>query len=107
MLVSLLLAPLAAAEKLDCSSIDADGVKFDLSKLRGPHSIVMSEATPPTVTNTTYTLDLCGPLTRKGKVDDADRCPDGTWGAWLFSSLSSLPRDRSRPLQPLIVGGKN
>jgi len=80
-LASLILAPLAAADKLDCRSIEAGGFQFDLGKLKGPHSVLTSEDTPPTVKNTTFTLDLCGPLKRKGKVDDGDRCPDGTWGA--------------------------
>ena len=80
MLMPLILAPLAAAEKLECGNIEADGVKFDFSKLKGPHSVITSEDTPPTVKNTTYTLDLCGSLKRKGKVDEVDRCPDGTWG---------------------------
>lgn len=68
-----------AAAMLQCDHIQADGQKFDFSKLRGPHSVLTTQHTPPTEQNTTYTLDLCGPLKRKGDVPKGEECPNGSW----------------------------
>jgi len=75
-LASLLLP--SSSAMLTCDNILADGVKFDLSGLKGPHSVVTTEMTPATQKNTTFTIDLCGPLKRKGKVDKKEKCPEGT-----------------------------
>jgi autophagy-related protein 27 len=86
-LVSLLLP---AAAMLDCHNIQANGIKFDFSKLAGPHSVITTQETPPTFRNTTYTIDLCNPLKRSGDVKKGDECPNGTWG-----ESSCIPRDYS------------
>lgn len=83
MLVSLLLAAsIPAAASLQCDNIVADGHRFNFDKLKGPHSVVTSEFTPPTYKNTTYTIDLCGPLKRKGDVPKGEECPNGTWSTF-------------------------
>ncbi len=86
-LLLLLAAPLRASAMLRCDHIQADGQKFDLSKLKGPHSVVTIEKTPDITWNSTYTLDLCGPLKRKGDVKKGDECPNGTWGMFSASPL--------------------
>ncbi|EFR04008.1 Atg27p [Nannizzia gypsea CBS 118893] len=53
---------LASAE-LDCSHIKVDGVSWDLSKLGGAHSVMETTSTHGDF-NTTYTLDICKPLTK-------------------------------------------
>lgn len=58
--------------------------KYDLRALAGPHTVVTHEYTSPTYHNTTYAIDVCAPLRRKGEVDAAERCPDGTQGKDLF-----------------------
>lgn len=77
-LLALLLAPLPASAALRCDHIRVDKTDFDLSKLGGPHSVVTSQWHPPTYTNTSYTLDICKPLKRKGDVRTGDECPNGT-----------------------------
>ncbi|EFX06284.1 autophagy protein [Grosmannia clavigera kw1407] len=68
-----------AAAMLQCGHIQADGQRFDLSALKGPHSVLTTQHTPPTDQNTTYTIDLCGPLKRKGDVPKGEECPNGSW----------------------------
>lgn len=82
-MLSLLSLALVAAQPvaamLSCEHIVADGARFDFSKLKGPHSVITTQHTPPTEQNTTYTLDLCGPLKRKGTVPKGEECPNGSW----------------------------
>ena len=82
-MLSLLSLALVAAQPvaamLSCDHIVADGTRFDFSKLKGPHSVITAQHTPPTEQNTTYTLDLCGPLKRKGNVPKGEECPNGSW----------------------------
>ncbi|ODV90830.1 hypothetical protein CANCADRAFT_111500 [Tortispora caseinolytica NRRL Y-17796] len=55
-----------------------DGIKFDLTPLKGPHSISVSEVLPPSVRNLTWTIDPCGPLQKSSDVPASDQCPSGT-----------------------------
>jgi autophagy-related protein 27 len=91
-LLPLLAAPAFAAETLDCGKIRADGHTFDLSKLGGPHSVVTTrfKPSPPEHYNTTYTLDICKPLKKKGGKKD-EECPNGTRGMHkIYQCQSSL-----------------
>lgn len=87
---------LAAPSELTCDNIvvatDSGGAgsgkggqhKYNLQALGGPHTVVTSEYTAPTWHNTTYTIDVCGALKRKGDVPAGERCPDGTRGRSPF-----------------------
>ena len=79
------LSPAAVA--LDCDNMEVDGHKFKFGKLAGPHSVVTTMFTPPTHKNTTYTVDICGALKRKGDVKKEDKCPDNTWICAIQRSL--------------------
>ncbi|WEW54785.1 type II membrane protein [Emydomyces testavorans] len=73
-LVSLLaLFPVLPLAQLDCSKIVVDGKAWDLSKLGGPRSVYHVVDHPPSVINTTYTLDICRPLPKNSQ------CPSGTY----------------------------
>ncbi|KXX73424.1 Autophagy-related protein 27 [Madurella mycetomatis] len=74
----LLLAPAPVAAVFKCDELVADGHKYNFQALAGPHTVVTHEYTRPTYHNTTYTIDLCAPLQRKGDVPKEERCPDGT-----------------------------
>ncbi|KKA30681.1 hypothetical protein TD95_003358 [Thielaviopsis punctulata] len=77
--VAALFAPLAVATGLQCENIVVDNQKYDLSSLRGPHSVVTTIAEAHAVYNTTYTLDLCAPLKRAGEnIPSNEQCPEGT-----------------------------
>lgn len=80
-LLSLLLPLYAAAQgtAIDCARMVADKHTFDLSKLDGPHSVMHSTAQPPSLLNTTYTLNICRPLVPDG--GEKQRCPGPTRGA--------------------------
>ncbi|KAL2020797.1 hypothetical protein VTK56DRAFT_7995 [Thermocarpiscus australiensis] len=74
----LLLAPPASGTLLSCDQLVVDGHRYDLQALGGPHTVVTHEYVRPTYHNTTYTLDICAPLRRKGDVPKEEQCPNGT-----------------------------
>ncbi|KAI2610776.1 autophagy-related protein 27 [Hypoxylon fragiforme] len=78
LLLSLLLAPLPTEAMLNCKAIVADKQRFDLSKLGGPHSVVTSHISDGISYNTTYTVDICRPLKKKGDVNKKEQCPNGS-----------------------------
>ncbi|CAK7206850.1 type II membrane protein [Sporothrix eucalyptigena] len=84
--VALAAAVQPAAAMLSCDRVVADKQIFDFSPLKGPHSVVTTQHTPPTDSNTTYTLDLCGPLKRKGDVPKGEECPNGSWACAIKRS---------------------
>ncbi|KAI1426290.1 autophagy-related protein 27 [Xylaria sp. FL1777] len=78
LVVSLLLAPLPAAAMFTCKHVVSDGQQFNLEKLGGPHSVVTSLVDGSRIFNTTYTVDICQALKRKGDVKKDDQCPTGS-----------------------------
>ncbi|QUC21876.1 uncharacterized protein UV8b_06117 [Ustilaginoidea virens] len=79
-LLPLLVAPLPGLAMLHCENVLVDGYKFNLEKLKGPHSVVTSKYDSATHTyhNTTYTLDICGTLKKSGKAKPTEECPNGS-----------------------------
>jgi len=78
-LTTILLPGLVAAVgNLDCSSIVTDGKPWDLSALKGPHSVLVSHNEPPSIHNITYTIDICHNLQRAGDAPKGDACPSYT-----------------------------
>jgi len=74
------LLPLAAAITLNCESILADSAHFNLKPLGGVHTISHIEPHPPSKKiNSTYTLDVCGPLQRPPGVEKKKWCDSGTY----------------------------
>ncbi|KAI9701202.1 MAG: hypothetical protein M1836_001871 [Candelina mexicana] len=67
------------ANSIDCSHIREDGQSFDLHELGGPHSVVWTQNLPPSVRNTTFTIDICQPLKQQKDVNKADQCQTGSW----------------------------
>jgi len=75
-----LLANLSSAISVDCDHIRVDRKSFDFSKLSGPHSILVhDEDRPPSIYNTTWTLDICQPLKKIKGLPNEDQCPVGTY----------------------------
>ncbi|GAB7353983.1 hypothetical protein MBLNU459_g4578t1 [Dothideomycetes sp. NU459] len=74
----LLLPAVVTAVTFDCSHVRVDGQSFDFSELGGPHSVWRTEDTPPSVLNTTFTIDVCSPLRKTKGVPKYDECPVGT-----------------------------
>lgn len=87
--VPLLYSSIASAITHDCSHMRTEGVKFDFSKLGGPHSVsTVDKDRPPSVYNTTWTVDICKQLEREKEVDKADQCQQGTYGTCiLFATI--------------------
>ncbi|KAI8634285.1 autophagy-related protein 27 [Xylariaceae sp. FL1651] len=78
LLLSLLLVPLPVAAMLKCDHIVSDGQQYNLKKLGGPHSVVTSKIDGGYAYNTTYTVDICTALKKKGDVDKNDQCANGS-----------------------------
>lgn len=87
--VAAALVSLAVA--FPCDHIQVDGQKFDFSSLGGPHSVITTirNETPWEWRNTTYTLDLCKPLEKKGGGRASESCPNGSRGP--FARAPVLP----------------
>ncbi|KAL8759326.1 MAG: hypothetical protein Q9199_000857 [Rusavskia elegans] len=64
----------------DCSSIRDDKQSFDISALGNPISVMTSEdhSPSPTMTNTTFTIDICKPLKKAKGIPKEEDCPNGT-----------------------------
>ena len=76
-----LLPPQAAA--FWCNNVVVDQQKYDLSGLDGAHSVVMSRDQGASFLNTTYTVDICRPLKKKGDVPKDQQCPNGSRGTLM------------------------
>ncbi|KAL9604909.1 MAG: hypothetical protein Q9179_001675 [Wetmoreana sp. 5 TL-2023] len=78
--ILLLLPSLASAVNLDCSQIRADKQSFDVSALGTPISVMTSEdnSPSPTMTNTTFTIDICKPLKKAKGIPKEEDCPNGS-----------------------------
>ena len=103
-LVLLLLSNFANAITLDCQKIVADGQKFNLQSLDDPYTLYKIEKHPPTISNTTFTLNICRPLKKDKDAAKDEDCPNGSRGEQvssqstvddLLTSLSSL-RNQTR-----------
>lgn len=73
----LLLLPASIHAQHDCSRIRDGDVRFNFESLGGPKTVHSQEwvKLPPTIFNTTYTIDICNNLPMKSKTED---CSKGT-----------------------------
>lgn len=78
--LAILLALPAAitAATLDCEKIRVDKQDFNLSPLGGPKTVHWQEYDPPSIANTTFTIDVCDKLKRDPEVPKENQCPMGT-----------------------------
>ncbi|KAL1637792.1 type II membrane protein [Neofusicoccum ribis] len=74
----LALPSLVSSINLDCADVVVDGKRYDFSELGGPRSVHWIQDQPPSVVNTTFTLDICHNLKVVKGVGKADQCPLGT-----------------------------
>ncbi|KAK5126856.1 hypothetical protein LTR08_004573 [Meristemomyces frigidus] len=78
-LPTLLLLPTAiSAVTFDCNHVRIDKQSFDLSALGGPKTVHHLQYLQPSISNTTFTLDICSPLKRTKDVPKSDECSSGT-----------------------------
>ena len=87
-LLSLAVLPQHAAAMFQCDHVVVDNQKFDLSALDGAHSVVMSRDQGASYLNTTYTVDICRPLKKKGDVPKDQECPNGSRGTSNYRASS-------------------
>ena len=78
-LAALLLLPITiTAVQLDCSHIRVDETSFNLKKLGGPKTVHEILDEPPSLSNTTFTIDICEQLKRDKDAEKGEDCPLGT-----------------------------
>jgi hypothetical protein len=71
----------ALVTAIDCSLVVADGAKFDLSKLDSVHSVYsIDKSKAPSVSNTTWNVNICRELPIKKDQPRKDQCEHGTSG---------------------------
>ena len=69
---------LTLAADLTCDHIRTNGYAWDISALSGPHSVYHIEHQPPSIANTTFTIDLCQSLELPKNSPKGDHCPNHT-----------------------------
>lgn len=75
----LLALPAATfAATLDCEKIRIDKQDFNLRGIGGPKTVHFQEYDPPSILNTTFTIDICNNLKRDDAIDKSKQCPMGT-----------------------------
>ena len=86
------LPSLASSVNFDCSDIRDKGKGFDISPLDGPKSVMTSvdKAPNPTMTNTTFTMDICHPLEKAKGVPKEEDCPNGSRGTWRSAPVTLI-----------------
>ena len=62
----------------DCKNVVDDRVSWDLSPLGGVKTVHWIREEPPSITNLTFTIDICVPLKRLKDVPTAEQCDSGT-----------------------------
>ena len=79
----------------DCSNIRDNKQSFDISPLETPISVMTTEdhSPSPTMTNTTFTIDICKPLKKAKGIPKEEDCPNGTM---RMSNSNLLPRPHSK-----------
>lgn len=88
------LVSAASAVNLDCNNVQVDKKKFDLSKLGGPHSILVEDTqTHPSKSNTTWTIDICQALKKPKGVPKGDTCPSYTRGEFTQHAMWARGKD--------------
>ena len=67
---------------IDCKqTVPVNGKKYDLSKLDSVHSVYsLDESRSPSVSNTTWNVNICRPIPIDKKISTADQCEQGTTG---------------------------
>ena len=77
-----ILPALSFAVTFDCEHVIANGKPFDLSSLKGPHSLSHVVKESSFTQNTTFILDICQPLDK-----EKWNCKVGTWGSIPVSDI--------------------
>ncbi|EMC92192.1 hypothetical protein BAUCODRAFT_38217 [Baudoinia panamericana UAMH 10762] len=100
----ILLPASITAVTLDCRHIRIDEKDFDLSELTGPKTVHWQQWQPPSISNLTFTIDLCKPL-KRSKGAGSDECPTGTRVCGV-EELYNIPDNRSEISKVIPIAGE-
>ncbi|KAL8761288.1 MAG: hypothetical protein Q9184_002583 [Pyrenodesmia sp. 2 TL-2023] len=86
----------------DCSDIRDHKQSFDISALGSPISVMTSvdNAPSPTLTNTTFTIDICKPLDKAKGIPKEEDCENGTQ---TIPIAGQYPMHGGTQLDPVIT----
>lgn len=73
-----LLPATISAVTFGCEHIQVDKQSFDLHHLGGPKSVHFLSSSPPSISNTTFTIDICDALVRDKKLPNEEQCSSNT-----------------------------
>nr|POE72995.1 autophagy-related protein 27 [Quercus suber] len=73
-----LLPATISAVTFDCSHIRVDKKSFNLKELGGPRSVHWQRSNPPSISNTTFTIDVCANLVKDDDIPSQDQCDSNT-----------------------------
>ena len=76
----LLLPSLVTPVSIDCSDVRTDGTSWNLETLGGPHSLYTIDEYDSQIKNTTFTLDICQPLSKAKGGSKLGDCPNHSRG---------------------------
>ena len=76
----LLLPSLVTSISITCDHIRADGTSWNFEKLGGPHSLYTIDEHDSKIKNTTFTFDVCQPLSKTKGVPKDEDCPNNSRG---------------------------
>lgn len=105
--LSLLLLPtLSCTMNLDCKNIRDNKQSFDVSALGNPISVMTSQNhfPSPTMTNTTFTMDICKPLNKAKGIAKEEDCPNGSRGMALPHFLDDSGSASSKSYRLRLYG---
>jgi len=104
----LVLGQTLLVNSFDCSNIEIDGIKFNLTSLdkTNIHNNTI-ESTPPTFTKYTYHINPCSPLSYDEKLEPEYKCEDGTYICQIVFNYIKEDGDGERAtyIRP-IAGGE-
>ncbi|KAL8880368.1 MAG: hypothetical protein Q9192_008036 [Flavoplaca navasiana] len=91
----------------ECSNIRDNKQSFDISPLGTPISVMRSEdnSPSPTMTNTTFTIDICRPLEKGKGIPTEEDCTNGTY-LCAIQRLVNTFEDSTSFIRAIPIAGK-
>ncbi|KIP10926.1 hypothetical protein PHLGIDRAFT_125243 [Phlebiopsis gigantea 11061_1 CR5-6] len=90
----------SAQDAFDCK-ITSGEYGWDLTSLKGEHTLSQERETPPTKFRDDVTFNLCEDLTRKDGVADRDQCEAGTRACLTQTNIKESENERITAVIPL------
>ncbi|KAK9455314.1 autophagy-related protein 27 [Dipodascopsis uninucleata] len=97
-LAAVILSAQIVSAVFDCSAV-IDGVTLNLTELAGPHSVQTSRSTPPTITTTKWTVNICNALSVNKSIPANMQCVAGT----QVCGIQSIQLEGEAPVTSQVI----